>query len=109
MVPGAEAKAEWRIHGHKEYPDWAVAATIRVVGLERVSVPAGSFDTFKVEVSGRYRQKRDDGRRGSGTFKNVYWYSPEVKREVLREQESSKWDGAIELRRRFVLVDYSLR
>jgi Caspase domain len=109
MAPGAEAKAQYRIQGSKDYPEWTVDATIRVVGLERVSVPAGSFDTFKVEVSGRYRQKRANGRQGSGTFKYVYWYSPEVKREVLRETESSKWDGAIESRGRYVLVDYSVR
>ncbi len=109
MVPGAETKAAYRIHGDKVNPDWVVEATIRVVGLERVSVPAGSFDTFKVEMSGRYRHKRANGRSGSGTFKNIYWYSPEVKREVLREMEMSKWDGTIELRGRFVLVDYSVR
>ena len=109
MALGAEAKVEYRVLGSKDYPEWTVEATIRVVGLERVTVPAGSFDTFRVEVSGRYHQTRANGRSGSGTFKNVYWYSPEVKREVLRELESVKWDGSIESRGRFVLVDYTLR
>jgi hypothetical protein len=109
MVLGAESKAEYRILGSKEYPEWSVEVTIRVVGRERVTVPAGSFDTFRVEVSSRYRQKRDDGRSGSGTFKNVYWYAPEVKREVLRDQEYNRWDGVTDSRRRFVLVDYTVR
>jgi hypothetical protein len=107
--PGAESKGEYRILGSKEYPEWSVEVTIRVVGLERVTVPAGTFDTFRVEVSSRYRQKRTDGRSGSGTFKNVDWYAPEVKREVLRDYEYNRWDGVIDSRRRFVLVDYTVR
>jgi len=109
MVPGAESKAEYRIVGSKEYPEWSVEVTIRVVGLERVTVPAGTFDTFRVEATSRYRQKRADGRTSSGTFKNVYWYAPEVKREVLRDYEYNRWDGVTDLRRRFVLVDYTVR
>jgi len=109
MTPGAEAKVAYRIVGSKVYPEWSVEGTVRVVGLERVTVPAGSFDTFKVELAGRYKQKKENGNRGGGAFKTVYWYSPEVKREVLREQESSRWDGVISLRMRYVLVDYSVR
>jgi hypothetical protein len=109
MVIGATTRAEYRVTGSKEYPEWVEAVTIRVVGLERVTVPAGSFDTFRIEVSGQYHQARADGRSGSGTFKNTYWYSPEVKREVLREHESVKWDGTIESRGRFALLDYTLR
>jgi hypothetical protein len=108
MVLGAEAKGEYRILGSKEIPEWSVEVTMRVVGLERVTVPAGTFDTFRVEVLSRYRQKRADGRSGSGTFKNVYWYAPEVKREVLRDHEYNRWDGVIDSRRRFVLVDYTV-
>jgi len=109
MVPGAETRAEYQIHGSKEYSEWTVEATVRVIGLERVTVPAGSFDTFKVEVSGRYRQKRTNGRVGGGAFKNIYWYAPEVKREVLRDMEASRWDGVIESRGRFILMDYTVR
>ena len=109
MAPGAETKFAYRVVGSKNYPEWSVEATVRVAGLERVTVPAGSFDTFKVEATGRYKQKKADGKRGGGTFKNVYWYSPEVKREVLRELESSRWDGVIGMRLRFVLVDYTVR
>ena len=109
MTLGAEAKAEYRVNGSKEYPEWAVEGTIRVVGLERVTVPAGTFDTFKVEVAGRYRQTKFNGRRGTGTFRNLYWYSPEVKREVLREMETTKWDGVIESRGRYILIDYTVR
>ena len=109
MVPGAESKFEYRVLGSKDYPEWTVTGMMRVVGREQVTVPAGTFDTFKIEVSGRYRQKRADGRGGSGFFKNVYWYAPDVKREVFREHETSKWDGVIESRGRFALFDYSVR
>ena len=109
MSLGAMTKTEYRVTGSQDYPQWTVSATVRVVGLERVTVPAGAFDTFRVEVSGEYRQVRSNGRSGSGTFKNTYWYSPEVKKEVLRELETVKWDGTIESRGRFVLIDYSVR
>jgi hypothetical protein len=109
MMVGAEAKAQYRIHGSRDYPHWEVEGTIRVMGLERVSVPAGTFDTFRIEWSGRYRQTKANGRKGTGTFRNLYWYAPEVKREVLREMETTRWDGIIEPRGRFVLVDYTLR
>ena len=109
MVPGAETRTEYRIHGSKDYPEWVNEATIRVIGLERVTVPAGTFDTFRVEISGRYRQARANGRKGTGTFRHLYWYAPEVKREVLRELESSRWDGVIESRGRYILMDYTVR
>jgi hypothetical protein len=109
MTLGAQAKLAYRVIGSKNYPEWTVEGTVRVIGLERVIVPAGAFDTFKVEVSGRYAQTRENGRKGTGTFRNLYWYSPEVKREVLREVETTKWDGTIESRGRFILVDYTVR
>ena len=109
MALGAEAKAAYRVHGSKEYPEWTVEGTLRVVGLERVTLPAGTFDTFKVELAGRYHQTKANGRRGTGTFRNLYWYSPDVKREVLREMETTKWDGTIESRGRYILTDYTLR
>jgi Caspase domain len=109
MTLGGQAPLAYRVRGSKEYPEWAVEGTARVIGLERVIVPAGAFDTFKIEVSGRYTQTRENGRKGAGTFRHFYWYSPEVKREVLREMEITKWDGTIESRGRYVLMDYTVR
>jgi hypothetical protein len=109
MTLGGQTQLAYRVRGSKEYPEWAVEGTARVIGLERVIVPAGAFDTFKIEVSGRYTQTRENGRKGAGTFRHFYWYSPEVKREVLREMEITKWDGTIESRGRYVLMDYTVR
>lgn len=109
MTPGAQKKGSYRIVGDKKYPEWTEEYTMRVVGLEQVTVAAGTFDAFKVEVTGTYRQKRQDGQSGTGAFKVVRWYAPAVKREVLRENESATWSGAVERRTRQELTAYSVR
>ena len=109
MFKGAEAKLEYRVIGSQRYPDWSVRGTAKVVGLERLTVPAGTFDTFKIETTGVYRQRRENGQSGAGTLRNVSWYSPEVKREVLRDIGSTKWDGTEGTYVRMILVDYALR
>jgi len=109
MFKGAEARLEYRVIGSQRYPDWSVSGTAKVVGLERLTVPAGTFDTFKIETTGVYRQRRENGQSGAGTLRNVSWYSPEVKREVLRDIESTKWDGTEGTHVRMILVDFALR
>jgi uncharacterized caspase-like protein len=66
-----------------KFGKWSVTA--RVVGRERVAVPAGSFDAMKVVVSGR---RTDAFRTGPAdalsprTITHTVWYVPEVKRIV---------------------------
>ena len=54
----------------------------KVLSRERITTPAGSFDTFKVEVKTHVRAsitfatgKRDDS---DSTFKWLYWISPNI-------------------------------
>jgi hypothetical protein len=57
------------------------AMNIRVIGEERVRVPAGEFRTVRVEAQSRaYLEARKDGSEPSVVL--TYWYSPEVRRAV---------------------------
>ncbi len=50
--------------------------TYKVVGMESVTVPAGTFRTFRVE--GQTYEVKPPGRR----WRFVHWYAPEVRMEV---------------------------
>jgi hypothetical protein len=61
-------------------------AAIRVVGYEKLTPPAGSYDTFKLE--GKWF---DQNRRSMGTFQ--YWYAPSVKQIIKLLDGNKKWDS----------------
>lgn len=92
--------------------------TYKVVGIERVTVPAGTFDTIKVEATGRWTATlaeavtgvattRSDGqgvaltnrldrqpvRDATGRIYKAFWYSPVVKRAVKVVEESYNSGG----------------
>lgn len=61
-------------------PDWKTVAPLtgKVIGWEQVKVPAGTFNSLKIEINGLY-----DGtdRRGqwNGVIAETIWYVPELK------------------------------
>lgn len=82
----------------------------RVVGREKVSVPAGHFDTVKVVISG-WRQLGNMGGVGSYTPKGVLytlWYAPEVKRVVKQAILTESGRNDIQDKDTFELVSYRL-
>lgn len=72
--------------GHR----WSCSDKIEVTGTEKVTVPAGTFDTYLITTA-----QRDIGSswRGDGTC----WYSPEVGHCVKLKWRSSKNDDDWEL------------
>lgn len=52
--------------------------TSRVVGVERIQTPAGSFDTFKIEQTVSWSGNDQYG--GHGTTHEIDWYAPVVGR-----------------------------
>jgi hypothetical protein len=60
--------------------------TVKVVGWEDVTVPAGKFRALKLEANGTF-QRLDISARGWQRF--TLWYVPEVKRTVKSTIESS--------------------
>jgi hypothetical protein len=60
----------------------------RVVALEAVTVPAGTFQAFKIEYDGSFTT-RQGGQSWTGTHKETAWFAPELQRIVKRDFEQS--------------------
>lgn len=80
----------------------------RVVGAERVTVAAGTFDAMRLEIDGRVSNSIIGGGggivgRGYSEFKQTVWYAPQVKRVVKMLAEGGGFANAYELE------SYSLR
>ena len=54
-----------------------------IVAFERVQVPAGSFDAYKIVSRGMNAKQLD--RLYSAPFTEIYWYAPSVKRIIKSE------------------------
>jgi hypothetical protein len=78
----------------------------KVVGQERITTQAGSFDTFRVDMTVRMINTRDQTRSQTWTF--VVWYAPAVNRWV---KKTSEWRGEGRVRDSFSeeLTEYSRR
>ena len=76
----------------------------KVVGQERITTPAGTFDTFRVDMTVRMINTKDQTRSQTWTF--VVWYAPAVNRWVKR---TSEWRSEGRLRDSFSeeLTEYS--
>jgi hypothetical protein len=72
--------------GGKRFATWPWKA--RVVGTEAVTVPAGTFQTFRIEYDGTYAS-RAGNRAWTGRHKETLSYAPEAKRFIRREFEQS--------------------
>ena len=80
--------------------------TFRVIRQERVIVPAGVFDAFRVEGTNKYKSRRKDGSSGEGVGVHRYWYSPAVARFVAYEYEETNWKGVVYKKDRDELVSF---
>jgi hypothetical protein len=57
----------------------------KVVGQEQVTTPAGTFDTFRIEMTVRQINTKDQTRSSTATF--VTWYAPEINRWVRKKTD----------------------
>ena len=104
-----EIGKSWTAAARVDRPDRVVeqAYTFKVIRQERVIVPAGVFDTLRVEGSSKYKTtKKKDGSSGEGVGVHRYWYSPDVARVVAYEYEETNWKGVVYKKDRFELVAY---
>jgi len=94
MRVGDKYKVEFS-HNRDDGHDNDYTATIRVVGWETITVPAGTFKALRVEMTGYWTHPIKDSfppRDGRADFKEIHWFAPEVKmRSVLYLWES--WWG----------------
>jgi len=99
----------WTATAVRDAPDRVIeqAYTFKVIRQERVIVPAGVFDTLRVEGSNKYKtKKKQDGATGEGVGVHRYWYSPQVARVVAYEYEETNWKGVVYRKDRYELLAY---
>lgn len=65
---------------------WRYRSEIKgtVVAVEKVTVPAGTFDTFKIALNRKYLGSAPGRETQSGTIEDTFWYSPVAKNFVKR-------------------------
>ena len=78
----------------------------KVVRQERVVVPAGIFDTLRVEGTAKYKTVMKNGKSGEGTITHRYWFSPDVGWIVAYEYEETNWKGVLHRKIRDELLSY---
>jgi len=85
-----------------------IAYTFKVIRQEQVIVPAGVFDTLRVEGSTKYKTKRKkDGSSSEGTGAYRYWFSPAAANIVALEFEETNSKGTINTKERLELLSYN--
>jgi len=103
-----EVGKEWRSDANGIHLRSGVAfrasGVAKVVGQEKVTTPAGTFDTFRIDMTVRLINTRDQTRSQNWTF--AVWYAPAVNRWVRRKAE---WRSEGRLRDSFSeeLTEYS--
>ena len=87
-----------------------IAYIFRVIRQEQVIVPAGIFDTLRVEGSAKYKaKKKKDGSSGEGVATHRYWFSPVTGNFVAYEFEETNWKGVVYKKERAELVSFKRR
>ena len=76
---------------------------LKVVSREQITVPAGSFDAFKVEGEG---WSRNSVTSGSWSLKPKYWIAPGIRRPVAREEYRRHLSGKVSNNERYELTAY---
>lgn len=78
---------------------------MRVAGWERVTVPAGTFDAIRVNVSGYIHTTTGSGF-GQGTIKDTMWYAPAVRQIVKHEIDQQIFRSSFIRNERWELTHY---
>ena len=80
---------QWRAEGNSTNVQTGVAmqtsGLAKVVGQEQITTPAGTFDTFRVELTVRQINTKDQTK--STTLTVVLWYAPAINRWVRKNTE----------------------
>lgn len=98
MLPYVQGLLEGGLKPGQErsFPDTVIGAQpfrikARLIGQEKVSVPAGTFDAVRVEVIGQNTGGPVQGNRGPVmfAFAHVVWFVPDIRRVVKAEYRST--------------------
>jgi len=76
-----------QVESKTDQGDWRMDAKLTVTAYEKVTVPAGQFDAFRIEAKGKTGQQGAAGA-GSWDFTETSWYAPSARaivKEVYRD------------------------
>jgi len=65
--------------------DLTSEVNLQVIGWERVTVPAGTFDAVKISRRGNFSASGTS--EGSGTVNDIAWYAPAIRQIVRKDIE----------------------
>jgi len=87
---------EWRSDGNamnlRSGIPFRATGVAKVTGQEPVTTPAGTFDTFRVDMTVRLINARDQTKSSTWTF--VVWYAPAINRWAKRKTEG-RFEGRL--------------
>jgi len=83
------------------------SASCEVKAEEKLALPAGTFDTVRIECSGFWN--RVFGGTFSGRQTEVAWYAPKISRVVKFEFVNYNASGKLDIRERSELVEFSAK
>lgn len=76
----------------------------KVEAYEKITTPAGTFDTFRINLTRTYLGTLTGRPTQSGVLKDTFWYSPQVKNFVKRSYVDGGWSHITR-----ELVDFSVQ
>jgi Caspase domain len=83
---------------------------VKVIGMEKIKVPAGEFDAWKIEHRGSITGKNITANATyTQKYLDVHWYVPALRNFVAHEYERRNSANAIDRNSRNELTSYSLR
>lgn len=84
------------------------ALNAKVIGCDKVKVPAGEFTALKIALQGTY-DAEVQGYRGNGTMRLTVWYAPEARNIVKGHYENTNFHGNLSNRDTVEMVKYKLQ
>ena len=103
MSVGASWNYERKIGGDRPGSE---QATWKVAAYEKVTVPAGTFDCFRVEGETFRSRESPNPKYSKGSTTATYWYCPSVKWAAKWESEDIAYFGAAPVHTSSVLVSF---
>ena len=109
FIPEYSVGKKWATRFKVTAPTGATGVTdyeFRVVAREQVSVPAGTFEAYKVEGQG-WGPALLSAVGGSINLQTLYWIAPGIKRAVAREDRRTHSRGKVLANERQELIAYT--
>jgi len=83
------------------------SADCEVKDVEKVTVPAGTFDAFRVDCQGAWQRVFGEGLRKSGRTEESHWYSPTVNSLVKSIYRSYTGSGKLYTQEQTELTEFT--